>query len=132
MALEIEVRWARPQGRRGDLVGEGHEALGIVEHGPGDDHLLVRRAGPFHVGDGDLAQHAAPDRIVDELGAEGLGEAFPLEGLLVRIHGKGDVDGHDEGEVDLGLGVDWARGAATDHRQDQSCGEGGRSRNEPS
>ena len=41
---------------------------------------------------------------MDELGAEGLGEAFPLQGLLLRVHGEGDVDGDDEGEVDLRLG----------------------------
>jgi hypothetical protein len=35
---------------------------------------------------------------------EGADEAFPLQGLLLRIHGVGDVDRDDEGEVHLGLG----------------------------
>ena len=53
-----------------------------VRFGPRPSHyaasLLVAAAGPFHVGDGDLAQHAAADRLVHEGRPEGLGKALPL------------------------------------------------------
>lgn len=45
LAIEdaLDRRALRPtQGSRGDPVGKGHQALGVVEDRPGDDHLLVR------------------------------------------------------------------------------------------
>ena len=109
------------QGRRGDLVGEGQDALRVVEDRPGHDDLLVVGAGPFEIGDGDPAEHAAPDRVVHQRRPERLGEALALQRLLLGIHRVGDVDREHEREIDLGLGARPA--AARGQAQDSPAGE---------
>ena len=126
MALEIEVRCARRRGVEAILSAKAIRLSGLSRIVQGTITFWSGGARPFHVGHGDLAQHPAADGVVDERRAEGLGEALPLQGLLVRVHGEGDVDGDDEGEVDLRLGRAWAGpGASSAHRQSQPCGKTG-------
>ena len=105
IAPEIEVRWARRTGWAATFSAKPRALSGPSRTRPGHDHPLVPGAGPFEVDDRDLAEHAAPDRVVDLRGAEGLGEAFPLQRELVHVHRVGDVDRDHEGEVDLGVGA---------------------------
>jgi len=46
-------------------AGEGESALRPVDHGPRQDDLLLGRAGPFHVDDGDPPEHPFVDRVMD-------------------------------------------------------------------
>jgi hypothetical protein len=62
---------------------------------------------------------------MNELGAEGLGEAFPLQGLLVRIHGKGDIHRDHESEVDLGFSLRLGRRGQKPPQADKCCGKAG-------
>jgi len=46
-------------------AGEGESALRPVDHGPRQDDLLLGRAGPFHVDDGDPPEHPSMNCVVD-------------------------------------------------------------------
>ncbi len=105
MAPEIEVRCARRRGVEAILSAKARIDFGIVEDRPGHDHLLVVGAGPFDIGDGDPAEHAATDRVVDERRLERLRKSLALQGLLLRIHRIGDVDRDHEREIDLRIGA---------------------------
>ena len=41
---------------------------------------------------------------MDFRGLERLDEALPLKGLLIRLHGEGDINVEYEREIDLGCG----------------------------
>ena len=49
--------------RAGDLAGERVGGFRPVDQPPRHDDLLVVRAGPFEIGDRDLAVHAAAERL---------------------------------------------------------------------
>ena len=119
IAPEIEVRWARRTGWAATFSAKSGSALGAVEDAPRHDHPLVPGAGPLEVDDRDLAEHAAPDRVVDLGRAEGIGEALPLQRELVHVHRVGDVDRDHEGEVDLGIGA--GRRSGRDGEQDREA-----------
>ena len=65
---------------------------------------LIERSGPLHVDHGDAPQHAPADRLMDLGGLERLDEAVSLELLLIRLHGKGDIDRQHQREIDPGFG----------------------------
>jgi hypothetical protein len=90
-------RALREAGRKAERI------LRLLDHGPGDDDLLIRGTGPFDIHDCNTAQHAFADGVMDLRGSECLNEALPLEVLLVRLHGQGDIHRQHERQIDLGL-----------------------------
>jgi hypothetical protein len=48
---------------------------------------------------------------MNQLRSERLGEAFPLQGLLLRVHREGNIHRQHESEVDFGLRLGLNRSA---------------------
>ena len=67
---------------------------------PRHDDMLRRLPGPFDIGDGDLAVDAVLDRLDDTLVGQRCGIALALDLQLDGRHGKRDIDGQDQFDVD--------------------------------
>jgi hypothetical protein len=103
-----EVDGARNRGsaqaaaeRRRQLRGHAGGVHGRRDGGPVDDHALAVGTGPFHVGDGDLAQVPLPDGA-EHLGRDqGLGITLALKLELGRRHRARNVDEQRKLDIDL-------------------------------
>ena len=91
------------QRRSSDLIGDRTRRRSAIDNPPGHDDALVLHAGPFEIGDGDLAMHALLQRVEKFRRRQAEDVALALQRLLVRIHRVGNIDGDDEFDVDIGL-----------------------------
>ena len=89
-----------PIGRARDLGGDRVGRFRPVDQPPRHDDLLVVLAGPFEIGDGDLAVGALAQRVQEFARGQRLHIALALQRLLVRVHRIGHVDGDHQFDVD--------------------------------
>ena len=91
-----------PPGRGlAELLGEGDRRLRRLDHCPGPDDVLEIAAGPFEIGNGDLADRPLGDGIVQLFRSKRLDIAVALQSELVEVHRIGDVDRQHQRDVDL-------------------------------
>ncbi len=107
----------------------GRDALGIGAVGddrPGHDDMMRGRSRPFEIGDRDLAMDAVGDRLQHAVIRQRGGIAVALDVEFGRRHGKRDVDGQHEFDVDrLGGAKRVRRGLRRRLPQASSCWQGG-------
>ena len=101
--------------RRRDLADERIRRFRPLDQPPRHDHAPLAIAGPFEIGDGDLAVDALAQGLQEFARSQRLDITLALQRLLVRIHRIGNVDPERELDIDRNAGL--FRGRAADRRR---------------